>query len=66
MKEHFHPSDRSAKAMFCRAHDQMMGKLRTFAEIQAGPNPLTDDERRRLAAKYPDRYGFMVHDHRPV
>jgi hypothetical protein len=59
MKEHFHPKDRSAKAMFYRAHDKIMEKLHAFAEIQAGPNPLSDDERRRLADKYPERYGFM-------
>jgi hypothetical protein len=59
MKEHFHPSDRSSQAMFYRAHDRMMDKLKTFNEIQSGPNPLTDDERCRLADKFPERYEFM-------
>lgn len=31
-----------------------------FMHIQAGPNPITSDEMRLLAAKYPDRYGFML------
>jgi hypothetical protein len=45
--------------MFDRAHARIMAKLHTFVEIQAGPNPLTDDERRKLADKYPERYAFM-------
>lgn len=31
-----------------------------FAEIQAGPNPLTDDEITKLAAKDPARWAEFV------
>jgi hypothetical protein len=40
MRNRFHPSDKSARAMFYRAHNQIAeGKL-TFFAIQNGPNPL--------------------------
>jgi hypothetical protein len=60
MRYHFHPSDKSASAMFYRAHDQIADRNRTFFAIQNGPNPLSSDEIRRLAAKHPERWGAFA------
>lgn len=35
-------------------------RYHAFVAIQAGPNPITPAEMRLLAARYPDRYGFML------
>lgn len=56
----FHPLDKSPRAMFYRAHDHMMGQLHAYNEIMTGDNPLTKEERRRMATRWPDRYGFMM------
>jgi hypothetical protein len=60
MRNRFHPSDKSARAMFYRVHDQIAEGNLTFFAIQNGPNPLTADQIRRLAAKHPDRWGAFV------
>lgn len=57
--DYFHPRDRSSVAMFYRAHDQVFGKLVQLAEIQNGPNPLTEEEWSRMQARWPDRYGHI-------
>lgn len=35
-------------------------RLEAFLELQAGKNPLSEAEVKRLAEKWPHRYGFMV------
>jgi hypothetical protein len=60
MRNRIHPSDKSARAMFYRAHDQIAERNRHFFAIQNGPNPLTADEIRRLAAKHLERWGAFL------
>jgi hypothetical protein len=60
MRNRFHPFDKSARAMFYRAHAQISERNITFFAIQNGPNPLSSDEIRRLAAKHPERWGAFL------
>jgi hypothetical protein len=60
MRYNFHPSDKSARAMFYRAHDQIAERNRHSFAIQNGPNPLTSAEIRRLAEKHPERWGAFL------
>jgi hypothetical protein len=57
MKQHFNP--RSQLGMFYAAHDQAFGRLTALAELQNGPNPITEEEWRRLQEKHPGRYGHI-------
>jgi hypothetical protein len=45
---------------FWTAHRKLHDKISLFNEIQHGPNPLTEDEMRAMADKWPERYGFML------
>jgi hypothetical protein len=49
----FHPLDKSSKAMFARAHDQIADGNAAFMEVMTGPNPLTPEEVDRLVARNP-------------
>jgi hypothetical protein len=60
MRQHFHPLDKSQRAMFYRAHDQVAERNRHFFAVQNGPNPLTASEIRSLAAKHPERWGQFL------
>lgn len=51
----FHP--KSQMAAFYRAHRQVCDQNEVMLDLLYGPNPLTDDELRRLIAKDPHRYG---------
>lgn len=42
--------------MFYKAHDEVFGLLRQFAEIQRGPNPLTNDDIERMIARRPGHW----------
>ena len=56
----FAPNDRSSRAMFYRSHDRYMGRLHAFADIMAGPNPLTATDLERLRARFPGRYDSLA------
>ena len=47
----FHPSDKSSRAMFYRAHDQIAARNEAICEMQRGPNPLSPDELRRAMSR---------------
>lgn len=42
------------------ADRRLRERYRHFAEIQAGPNPLTREELARLAEKHPERWGIFA------
>jgi hypothetical protein len=42
------------------AHARIMDRIYTFADIQSGPNPISADELRKLAEKYPDRWSQFL------
>jgi hypothetical protein len=50
---------KSSKQMFYDAHEIVFGRMRHFAEIQNGPNPLTADEIEILAKRLPQRWGWL-------
>ena len=50
----------SQQEHFLRSHRMLYDKLIAFAELQAGPNPLSLDECREMARRWPERYGFMA------
>lgn len=54
---HFDPRDKSPRAMFYRAHNQIAQRDEIFMEIMTGPNPLTPDDVARLIERDPARYG---------
>ena len=47
------------KQMFYQSHDRVMDKIKLFAEIQRGDNPLTEAEIDLLIKRFPGRYDFM-------
>ena len=47
------------KQAFYLAQARISGALRTFVEIQQGPNPLTNAEIVRLVQRHPKRYSFL-------
>lgn len=50
-----HP--RSQLAAFWRAHRKIADQNEVMLELLFGPNPITDDELRRLIQRDPARYG---------
>lgn len=50
---------RTQKQMMRAAEQRMFNVCHTFNEIQTGPNPLTQDEIKKLIAKRPDVYGVL-------
>ncbi len=54
----FDTRDKSGRAMFYRANDQIAGVNELFMELLNHPtNPLTPADVDRLVARYPARYG---------
>jgi hypothetical protein len=49
----------SQNEMFYGAHRKMTERMKTFNDIMKGPNPLSQDEIRKLIAKRPAEYAFM-------
>lgn len=49
---------KTQKQLFYEAHERQANLMKLFVEIQQGDNPLTDEERRKLADKRP-QYEFM-------
>ena len=54
---HFNPKTQIGQ--FYRAHDAVFGKLAQIAEIQNGPNPITQEEWARMQKRWPERYGHI-------
>lgn len=55
----FDPRDMSQKAAFWRSHDKIMDRFHAWTAIQAGPNPLTQIEFRKLQQRHPDKYTHL-------
>lgn len=58
--ENFFNTADGQKAMLHQATSRLTQAVMTFMEIQAGPNPLTHDEIRKLMERHPDRYNWMI------
>ena len=52
----------SQKKMLGAAQEREFIQNRTFTEIQSGPHPLTSEEIKHLATKYPARWGRFHND----
>lgn len=57
MRQHFHPLDKSPRARYWAAHDQVAQSNQAVAEMMGGPRPLTEEELGRLAKMHPERWG---------
>jgi len=49
----------SKKTRLIQSPPPVAERYRVFMEIMEGPNPLTDDEIRKLIEKRPAYYGFL-------
>ena len=55
-------SNKTSKQFWAEAESRSATINRTFTEIQQGPNPLTQAELRKLAAKRPEIWARFVRD----
>jgi hypothetical protein len=57
MTTYSHYPLKSQLRAFYKAHDNIAGGNETMLDLLFGPNPITDDELRRLTEKRPGTYG---------
>lgn len=50
---------KSSKQCFWVSHRKVIDRYKNFLDMMASDNPLTKQEMRQMAEKWPDRYGFM-------